>query len=178
LGALLPALLLVALLLIASPIVNWIGGKRGRDKLRIGPIAGSPDKALGEVFERVLLTRHGMLIVHYRRRPLLQGPQILPMLARSLSADVADVVESALPGVLGKVVVWLYKQSDRPRYAITGGIHSSDLDSGEIFLVLQESGQSLLVRSSQTAAGEVIKKQRLLAFKILNHLIEHMNRNG
>jgi len=178
LGALLPALLLVSLLLIAAPIVNWIGKKRGRDKLRIGPIAGSPDKALGEVFEQVLTMRHGMLVVNYRSRPLLQGPQILPVLARSQSADVADIIETALPGVVGKVVVWLYKQSERPKYAISGGIHFSVLDSSEMFLVLYESGQSLKVGSFQSGTVDVIKRQRLLSFKILNYLIERMNRHG
>lgn len=178
LGALLPALLLVSLLLLASPFVNWLGGKRGRDKLRIGPIAGSPDKALGEVFEQVLTARHGILIVNYRRRPLLQGPQILPMLARSQSEDVAEIIGSALPGVVGKVVVWLYKKSERPKYGITGAIHSSTADSSEMFLVLHESGQSLKVGSSQSAAGDVLQKQSLLSFRILNYLVERMNRHG
>jgi len=122
--------------------------------------------------------RHGMLVVNYRSRPLLQGPQILPVLARSQSADVADIIETALPGVVGKVVVWLYKQSERPKYAISGGIHFSVLDSSEMFLVLYESGQSLKVGSFQSGTVDVIKRQRLLSFKILNYLIERMNRHG
>ncbi|HEV7796663.1 MAG TPA: hypothetical protein VGO73_00800 [Pyrinomonadaceae bacterium] len=176
LGALLPALILVSLLLILSPFVSWIGGQRGWDKLRIGPIVGSPVEGLGDSFEQVLIMIHGRMIVHYKRRPMLSGRQLLPMLARTQSDEVPEMVESAVPGIVGKVMVWLYKQSERPRYAITGAIQVSSVNSSAIFIALQESGRYVRTWHPGSSLDDVIQSEIKLSFDALRFLVMHMNK--
>lgn len=175
LGALLPALLLVLLLILVAPLVAWFGNRRGRKKLRIGPLVGSPRAAVGASFEHLLTTIHSRMLVYYKRRPMIVGEQLLPMLTGSQGADVPELIESALPGPLGTAVTWLAKKTNKPRYALTGTIHGWRRRPELILLSVQESGRCLRTWHSYAMDAEIIQNQISMAFKSLRFIVKRMN---
>jgi hypothetical protein len=158
--------------------MKFWGQWRGRHQLRIGPIITSPKGEAGAGFEQVAKTLHGRVRTHYRRRPpFFPGGPRLPMLAGSQSEEVASLVESTLPGLLGKLLALLIRRTDRPRYSIEGVMHSDIYQQhSALSLSLMREGEPLQSWDRRAPVGELAARHRGVAFAALRRLVREMSR--
>ncbi|HYJ89007.1 MAG TPA: metallophosphoesterase [Pyrinomonadaceae bacterium] len=172
--ALLPALLVVLGIYVYK---WWRGRKDGKYQLKIGPIIDSPKGEAGAIFERVTTMMHGRMRTHYKRRNLIEGEPRLPMIASSQSEDVPTIIESFLPGGLGKLMALLLKRTESPKYSIVGVMRSDIfMRNRRIFLSLRAEGESLKNWSVDGNADESIGGHKKLAYEALIHVVRDINK--
>jgi hypothetical protein len=172
----LPAVLLVLL-------VWWLaerhGKTAGRNKVAIIAFTDSTQNKLGVNFTKVFEVVIGVMHLHYRARGPLRGMANLPVLARSQQAEIAELVESAAPGWLGKALAWATRKANQPEYSIYGSVQS-DGATLTVIVILTRAGDTLGTWSENTAlptggGPSLLEVEEALAYKVLIFLKEYMN---
>lgn len=171
--ALLPAVFVVILIYVYK---WWRGRRDGKYQLKIGPIIDSPKGEAGAIFEQVTTMMHRRLCINNKRRNLIVDELRLPMIARSQSEEVGTIVESFLPGGLGKLMALLIKRTERPKYSIEGVIKSDIFRRNRrILLSLRAEGESMKTWITDGEANESIRRHRLLAYQALITVVRDIN---
>lgn len=152
--------------------------KKGRNKVKIGPISDSPKGSAGLRFEQVLLMVHGRLRTHFKPRKLMKGVPRLPMIASSQSAEVTELVESVAPGALGKYIAMLLKSKNQSQYSIEGVVQTHRPWYGVFFISLRDNYEDKLLKHwhQDTYDGRVIEEERDIAFDALKRLVRYMHK--
>jgi hypothetical protein len=153
--------------------------KKGRNRLKIGPITDSPKGGAGLRFEQVLLMVHGRLRTHFKPRNMVLGVPRLPMIATSQSAEVTELVESVAPGALGKYIAMVLKSKNQSQYSIEGVVQSHAVLSRYVFFIsLRDNYDDKLLKHWHQDEGDhhVVHKERELAFDALKRLVRHMHK--
>ena len=180
--ALITALLTVAGLaliwVLTRPFAPWWRSywkRKGRNKVKIGPITHSPKDIAGPRFEQLLMLVHGRLRTHFKPRKLIKGVPRLPMIARSQSAEVLELVESLIPGAVGKYIGWLLKESNKPQYSIEAVVQSRW--NLRWFLVsVKDDGELLKNWNEMSDNGNWIAEEKKLAFNAMKRVVRHMHK--
>lgn len=170
--------ILTGLLLLAlwwfSRLLKSYWKWRGRDKLKIGLIADSPNGA-GSRFKQIAVLVYMRLQTHFKPRRPLRGRPKLPLIAKSLSAEVTELLELT-PGSSGKYVGWLLKLKAQARYSLEGVIQEDGGGYHLIYISLNDDGKLLKTWHGTTASDGVIREERRLAFAAMKQLVRHRNR--
>lgn len=159
--------------LILAVFVYLLGKLRGRNKVKIGPVVDTFNGNAGIRFDHI-----GALVLttirnHFERRVLIRSDFKLPMLVKSQSPEIKEILDTAAPAGLGKLLGWVYTLMQRPRYAIQG-IVDSDFPARWLFITLVDGNKRL---GKWTEESEIpnFNAERKVAFKALKRLIRHMN---
>lgn len=167
--------ILTVVLLLILWALSWLlkryGRWRGRDKLKIGPITDSP-KGAGSRFERIAGMVYGRLKTHFKPLKPLRGRPKLPLIAKSQSAEITELLELT-PGSLGKYGGWLLKQKAQAQYSLEGVIQEDGGGHHLIFISLNNDGKLLKTWHGATTGDDVIRKEQKLAFAALKRLVRH-----
>jgi hypothetical protein len=179
--ALITVLLTLAAVLVIwalSKPLRWYWKRKGRNKVKIGPITDSPKGGAGPRFEQLVAMVHGRLRTHFKPRKLMKGVPRLPMIAKSQSAEVVELVESLVPGGLGKYIGWLLKKKEQSQYSIEGVIQSNTFwENHLIFVSLNDNYEDRRLKTWHKVSGcDVIADERKLAFDMLKRLVRHMHK--
>ncbi len=159
-----------------NQVVNRYTKRRGKNKLRIGPITDLPKGGAGACFEHITSVVHGRIQTHFNPRKLIMARQRLPMLAGSQSADMAELMEAVLPGGVGKIFGWLLRKIDKPQFSINGVIQSNRLHRSVIFISLYDEDKPLKTWNKVSPIDNLIDDETELAFASLIRLVKHMNK--
>jgi hypothetical protein len=159
-----------------SPYCNRYWKRKGRNKVKLGPITASPKNSVGPRFEQILLIVHRRLRTHFNPRKLIQGVPRLPMIAKTQSAEVTEIVESLIPGGMGKYVGWLLKESDKPQYSIEAVIQSSRWGHRLILVSLKDDGELLKDWHKRSSPETWIADEKKVAFDAMKRLVRYMHR--
>jgi hypothetical protein len=167
------ALLLVAYV-IAALVLRPIGSVRGRKRVKIGPFVDLWNGNAGHRIEHVVPGVLKVIRNHFRPRPLIRNNFTLPILAKSQSPEIKEIIEATAPGGLGKLLVWIYQRRDRPRYSIQGLV---DYTGRRRFLFISLNDRNDKVQEWENTNPLVsLSADKNLVLEILLRLILHMNR--
>jgi Calcineurin-like phosphoesterase len=172
------ALLLTLPFVLVYYVHKWRCGRRdSKYQIEIGPIIDSPKGEAGAIFEQVTSMMHGRFCTHYGDYKLFPEKLRLPMIASSQSEEVGTIVETFLPGGLGKLMTLLIKRTQKPKYSIVGVMRSDIfLRNRRIFLSLRAEGASLQNWVADGNADESILGHKKLAYQALIHVVRDINR--
>lgn len=163
---------IVPILIFARLAYLW-GKRRGRNKVKFGPVIDTANGNAGVRFEQIAALILKRIHSHFKPRPLIKSDFKLPMLVKSQSPEIKEIIEATAPGGIGKLLGWVYSLFYRPRYSIHG-IVDSDFFERWLFISLDDRGDKVDDWEGQSILNN-LSAERSLAFKSLIRLIRHMN---
>ncbi|HEX6719513.1 MAG TPA: hypothetical protein VF088_20590 [Pyrinomonadaceae bacterium] len=175
-GALLVTIALSLLAIaIAWPFIQIYAERTGRNKLRVNQIIDSPNRGLGASFQQLIAQVHGTKAAHYKKRVWFDAPgKTFPVLAASQSAEVPELIETVVPGGLGKVIAWLYRKTDKPRYNLSGTIQTVSFQRSSLFVAVSGGGTAKRWRRSSTL-HDLTDYEVIVAHAALDFLVKEIN---
>jgi hypothetical protein len=164
---------IVMLALLAYYPLKRVGTFWGRNKVKIGPVVDASNGNAGLRFdqtgERVLKTIHA----HFKPLGLIHNDFTLPMLVKSQTPEIKEVLESVAPEGIGKLLAWAYKLAFKPRYSIQGMV-DSNIRRRWLFISLDDR-HDRVGRWDAEASLNDFTAEETLALQALLRLISHMN---
>jgi hypothetical protein len=175
--AFISVVLLLVIALAFTFLVRPFATLWGRKKVKIGPVVdawnGNAGLRFDQVAPRVLKVIRNRF--RPRRRPLFRNNFILPILAKSQSPEIKELLEAAAPGGLGKLLVLIYKLPfDRPRYTIQGLV-DVNADNRFLFISLNDRSDRVEEWEDQYPLNSLAAEKNL-ALRVLLRLVGYMNR--
>ena len=98
------------------------------------------------------------------------------MIAKSQSAEVMEIVESLIPGALGKYIGWLIKESNKPQYSIEAVIQNDRSRLRCFHVSLKDDGEVLKHWDKVSEVENWIADEKKLAFHAMKRLVRHMHK--
>src|SRR5215213_5860901 len=173
--ALLSVVLLLFIAWVFTRLIRPLATLCGRKKVKIGPVVDVWNGSAGLRFDQVAAGVLRVIRNHFNRpdRPLFRSNFILPILAKSQSSEIKEIIEAAAPGEYGKLFVWILKHFSRPRYSIQGLV---DVDANHRLLFISLNDRSDLVDEWEEANPlNSLAAEKNVALRVLMRLVEHMN---
>jgi hypothetical protein len=171
--ALIPIFPIVILAALAYYPAKRVGTFLGRNKVKIGPVVDASNGNGGIRFdqtgERVLKTIH----THFKPLGLIRNDFTLPMLVKSQSPEIEEILDSVAPQGIGKLFAWVYKLTYRPRYLIQG-IADSNFRRRWLFISLDDRSERVGEWNAEASLADFTAEESL-ALQALLRLIGHMN---
>lgn len=166
------AIPIIPIVLLAVCTYLW-GKRRGRNRVRIGPVVDAANGNAGIRFDQVAGIVLKRIHTHFKPRGPISNDVKLPMLVKSQSPEIKEIIETTAPGNVGKLLNWALGLRNRPRYSIQGIADSNSLGRW-LFISLDYRGERLGDWKKETLPHKFMV-ERTLAFRALRRLIQHMN---
>jgi hypothetical protein len=169
------AVMVVAIGLFGRFGMKRFGKWRGRNKVQIGPVVDAGNGNAGVRFDQIATRILERMHAHFKNRALIRGTLKLPLLARSQSPEIKQLIDAAAPGEIGKLLGWFYSLTMRPRYSIEGIVDSGRLWYRWLSISLYDEGNRVQAWKKLIEMEDLIAEETKLAFDALKRLIRHMN---
>jgi hypothetical protein len=174
--AFISAVLLLVIAAVATLLIRPFAKRYGRQRVKIGPVTDVRNGNAGLRFEQVAPGVLGVIRNRFTQNPppLFRNNLILPILAKSQSPEVKELIEAAAPGSFGKLFVWIYTRFHRPRYSIQG-LADSNIDNHYLFISLNDRGDTVKEWEYEHPLNSLAAEKNV-ALRVLLRLVEYMNR--
>jgi len=169
----LPPAIAVVLSLVEIIVIFSIGWatlhNRGRRKIVLVPLTDATDGNLGCTFTHVL-TKTLQVIIASRAERFADPAQPVPTIKLPEETDLADLVESSVPGWLGKTISFLMRQASQPEFTIRGSLQTAG--TGLMMIVTLYSGRRTLHSwYGRFPARELVDFEEDFAYEVLIYTI-------
>jgi 3',5'-cyclic AMP phosphodiesterase CpdA len=181
----LPVVIVVALTAVALLVLLWfswlvfkrargLAAKRGRNKLIIVSRADSTNGKLGLSLPSVFAATREEIVNSRRFERVLSAKPTLPVVILAEDTEIADLVETTVPGRWGALLAWLLRRTTDPEYRVRTSVQSAGGNT-TIIMSLEASAGAVRVWSNTFPDSLLHKGQRSLAYQVLVCVLRHSN---
>lgn len=164
------AVILTVAMIISIFCIGWATlHNRGRNMIVLMPLTDATDGKLACTFNHVL-TKTLQVIIASRTERFADPAQAVPTIKLAEDTDLADLVESSVPGWLGKTIGFLMRRASQPEFTIRGSLQSAGADL--MMIVTLYSGRlTLHTWFGRFPARELVEYEQDFAYEVLIYTI-------
>ncbi|SRR6266545_24708 len=164
------AVVLTLAVIILIFCIGWATLRnRGRKMIVLLPLTDATDGKLGCTFPHVL-TNTLQVIIASRAERFRDPGESVPTIKSPEGTDLADLVESSVPGWLGKTIGFLMRRASQPEFSIRGSLQSAGTDLMMI-VTLYSGRQTLHSWYGRFPARELAGFEQDFAYEVLIYTI-------
>jgi tetratricopeptide (TPR) repeat protein len=162
----------IALTVVAIMLDLWLLSlilkMQGRNVLVVNPLTDTTEHKLGATFPYVLFLRWDDIMALRGDTFVTDKPDSFVMLGEG--TELPDLIESAVPGGIGKAIAWLVRKASQPQYRLRGSLQPVGTNLMMLIIILESEGRDLKMWSVDFRATQLTTVQRDLAYKVLIYI--------
>jgi len=164
------AVVITVAMIILIFCIGWATlHNRGRKMIVLVPLTDATDGKLACTFTHVL-TKTLQVIIASRVERFADPAQAVPTIKLPEETDLADLVESSVPGWLGKTIGFLMRRASQPEFTIRGSLQSAGTDLMMI-VTLYSGRRTLHSWYGQFPERELVEYEQDFAYEVLIYTI-------
>ena len=147
--------------------------KRGQNQLFVMSLADTTNGKLAAILPSVFAVVREEFIKSRKFDEISSGGPTLPVVILEADTEMAELVETTVPGRWGTLLGWLFRRTSKPAYTVRTALQSAGGSSTLIMSVSE--GEDEKVWSAIFVDALLHEKQKDLAHEVLIHIFRRIN---